>query len=81
MSEKSIKISATSGNTFASKLRSIYISKKAVELEGNFLKQGNKLFTHENMVNGLIVYQLHTCSRDLNTDFIVTATGLEPRTT
>ena len=45
--------------------------KKAVELEGNFLKQDNKFFTHANMVNGLIVYQLHTCSCDLNTDFIL----------
>ena len=41
----------------------------AAEFKGSCLKQDNATFTHRNLVNVFMVFELHTWSRDLDTKF------------
>ena len=70
LSDESINPPTTLGNRFAPKLKQIYNSKIAVEPNGNCLKQDKAFFIHRHVVNLLIVYQLDTFSRDVNTKFV-----------
>ena len=47
----------------------IHNSNISVKFEENCLKQNKVSFTHENVVNVFIVYQLDIWSRDLNSEF------------
>ena len=66
MSEESIATSATSDNSFALKLIFIYNAEIAVKFVGNCVKQGKVSFTHKDVVNFFIAYELDICSHDLN---------------
>lgn len=41
----------------------------AVEIKGSYLKHNKATFTHKNIVNLLILYELEIWSRNLNTNF------------
>ena len=62
LSDESIKPTNVLGNSLALKLKWIHNSKKAV-------KQGKATFTHRNVVNLFIVYELNTWSTELYTKF------------
>ena len=64
-----IKPPTALGNSLASKCKWFHNSKIAVELKGSCLKPEKAILSHRNVVNLFIVYELDTCSRDLNTDF------------
>ena len=68
MSDENIKPPLTY-DSLAAKLSFIYDAKIAIELKGNYLKQDKATFTHRNVVNSFIAYELHTRSRDLNSKF------------
>ena len=67
--EESITTPITADNSFAAKLTYIHNPKIAVKFEGNCLKQEKVSFTHRNVVNIFIVYELVVWSRHLGTDF------------
>ena len=60
ISEKSLNSSTKPGNSLASKL---------VEFKRNCLKQGKITFTHRNVVNLFVDYEINMCSGALNTNF------------
>ena len=62
-------ISTAPGNSLAPKLKSIHSSKIAVEFKWSCLKQNKTTFTHINVVNLLVIYELSTWSRDLIANF------------
>ena len=60
LSDESIKPPTTPDKNLAPKLKWIYNSKKVVELKGRSLKQDETTFTHGNVVNLFINYELDT---------------------
>ena len=69
MSEESTKSPIASGNSLAPKLTFIHDAKIEVKFEGSCSNQNITSFSHRNVVNLFIVYELDTCSKVLNTDF------------
>ena len=65
--EESIKPPATLDNSLTPKLIFTENGIIAIEFKGSCLKQDKATFTDKNMVNLLIVYELDTWTRDLNT--------------
>ena len=55
---------ALSDNSLAPALTYIHNSRITVKFEGNCLKRDKVSFTHRNVVNFCIVYELDTWSRD-----------------
>ena len=67
-SEQNIITPATSGNSFTPKLTCVHNFKTIVKFAGNCFEKGKVSFTHRNVVNGFIVYELDIWLHDLNTD-------------
>ena len=59
----------TSDNSLAPKLTFIRNAKIPIEIEGSCLKQDEATFTHRNVVNLFLVYELDMWSTKLNTKF------------
>ena len=63
----STKPPITQGNNLSPKLKWIHHSKVATEFKKSCLKQSKGSFTHRNVVNLIVVYELGAWSIDLNT--------------
>ena len=52
-------------------LKLVWMTKSRIRLEfkGSYSEQDKILFTPNNVVNLFLVYELNTCSKDLNTEF------------
>ena len=68
-SEGRIKNSLILDVNLASKIISEYYNFREAKFRGICLKQESVSFLHKNIVNLHITYELHTWSKDLNTDF------------
>ena len=68
--EASITTPYISENSFALKPTYIHSSKIAINCEETCLKQGKVSFTHNNVVNDFIVYELDIWSHDLSTGLL-----------
>ena len=67
----------TANHDLSTKLRRMNNSRIRKEFKGICLKQDKVTFTPRNVVNLFIVYELDTCSQDLNIDFIQKIVYLE----
>ena len=68
MSEERTKTPPAEGDTFGPEPIGQYIY-LTVNFNGNCSRQDIIYFIHRNVVNLYLVYELNTCSKDLNTDF------------
>ena len=71
MSDEIINPPTTPGNILDSNPRLTHSLKIAVEINESCLKQAKATFTHKNVKNLFIVFELEARPKDLNTKFIL----------